>query len=130
MSELERDIEQTRARLSDTIDRIQDKLTVSGMVDEVMGSAAMPAFDMRFGQALDIIRRNPVPVLIVAAGVGWVLNQIGRREAAARARLIEAEDLDLPVVATAHAKTYDPDLGTGADDGTVEGLVPRHAAQV
>jgi hypothetical protein len=33
LTRIERDIEETRSRLYDTIDRIQDRLTVPGMVD-------------------------------------------------------------------------------------------------
>jgi len=39
LQELERDIERSRAQLDNTIDRLQDKMTVSGVVDDVLGTA-------------------------------------------------------------------------------------------
>ncbi|MDP1368846.1 DUF3618 domain-containing protein, partial [Klebsiella pneumoniae] len=39
MNDLERDIEESRARLDQTIDRIQGRLNASSLVDEMLGSA-------------------------------------------------------------------------------------------
>jgi hypothetical protein len=108
----EAEIAATRERLAGTIDRIQDKLTVTGIIDEVLGSSATPKFEGAYDSALGIVRRNPIPVLIVAAGVGWLLQHLGRRNAAARHRLLEAELVEVPVVNDGHARIYDPDLST------------------
>jgi hypothetical protein len=67
--DLERDIEQTRARLDLTIDRLQDKLSMSGIVDDVLGTMRGNRYGSIYDHALDVIKRNPVPVMLVAAGV-------------------------------------------------------------
>jgi hypothetical protein len=115
----ETEIAETRNRLAGTIDRIQDKLTVSGIVDEVMGSSSVPGFERAYDNALGAVRRNPVPVLIVAAGIGWLLHRIGRREAAARARLA-ADIVDVPVINDGRARIYDPDLPTSHPAGLAD----------
>ncbi len=78
IQELERDIEETRARLDLTIDRIQDRLSVSGVVDDVMGQVRRSSYSSSMDRALQVVRDNPVPVLLVAAGLGWLLHRMSR----------------------------------------------------
>jgi hypothetical protein len=124
----EAEIAATRERLAGTIDRIQDKLTVTGIIDEVMGSAAAPRFDSAYDKALGIVRRNPVPVLIVAGSLGWLLHRIGRRQQEARAHLLEARIVEVPVTNDGRARIYDPDLSTTHPStglaGPADGLNP------
>lgn len=112
IQELERDIEESRARLDVTIDRIQDRLSVSGIVDEVVGSVRATEFGSVLDTALSIIRRNPVPVLLVAAGVGWLLHrasQESRARTAGRNALVVVDEEPIPVLNTGNARVYDPD---------------------
>src|SRR5215212_9284218 len=78
INEIERDIEQSRAHLDLTIDRIQDRLSASGMVEDVLGSVRRNGYTDVFHNAIAVIRRNPVPVLLVAAGVGWLVHRISQ----------------------------------------------------
>ena len=39
LQDLEQDIERSRAQLDRTIDRLQDKMSVSGVVDDMLGTA-------------------------------------------------------------------------------------------
>jgi hypothetical protein len=68
--ELARDAETSRARLDLTIDRLEQRLTPLGLADEAVGlmrrSASLPAVD----RSLAAARRNPLPVLLIAAGAG------------------------------------------------------------
>src|SRR5215212_3700365 len=75
---LERDIEESRARLDMTIDRLQDRLSVSGIVDDMMGTMRANRYGSVFDQTLEVIRRNPVPVMLVAAGVGWLIHRMSQ----------------------------------------------------
>jgi len=115
IQEIERDIEQSRARLDVTIDRIQDRLSVSGIVDEVVGSVRATEFGAVMDTALGILRRNPVPVLLVAAGVGWLLhraNQESRMKASNRQAVTILEEESIPVLNTGNARIYDPDASS------------------
>lgn len=112
LQELERDIEESRARLDVTIDRIQDRLSVSGIVDEVVGSVRGTQFGSVVDTALSIIRRNPVPVLLVAAGVGWLLHrasQENRNRPSGRNAVAILDKESIPVLNTGNARVYDPD---------------------
>jgi|tagenome__1003787_1003787.scaffolds.fasta_scaffold19608524_2 Protein of unknown function (DUF3618) len=112
LTRIERDIEETRSRLYDTIDRIQDRLTVPGMVDEVLGSSGAPRFEAAFQQALEMVRRNPVPVLIVAAGIGWLIHRTARARAPASVMLIEGTSSDMPFADTGRGPIYDSEFPT------------------
>jgi hypothetical protein len=112
--DLERDIEETRARLDLTIDRLQDKLSVSGVVDDLIGAARARGFDSTFEQALTLVKNNPVPVMLVAAGIGWLLHRAGRVPAPPRryersAAMTAAAEESVPVINTGRARIYDPD---------------------
>jgi len=114
ISEIERDIEETRARLDQTIDRIQDRLSVSGIVDEIMGSMRKAEYNSLLDNAMSVVRRNPVPVILVAAGVGWLIHRMSARAQGGNARFDPyVEDrTDVPLLNTGNARIYDPDAST------------------
>ncbi|GJD73286.1 hypothetical protein CFIICLFH_1513 [Methylobacterium goesingense] len=76
LNELEKDIEASRARLDQTIDQIQERLSVSSIVDEMLGNARRTPLSGAYDGALEAVRRNPVPVLLIAAGVGWLIHRM------------------------------------------------------
>lgn len=112
---IEQDIVATRSRLNDTIDRIQNKLTLSGIVDDVMGTAGLPRVAEGQDYLMGLVRRHPLPVMLVAAGVGWLVYRMNRRPTI----LYDGEDvMEVPVIADGQARVYDPDMPTrhpGAD---------------
>jgi hypothetical protein len=110
MNDLEKEIEESRARLDDTIDRIQGKLSVPNIVDEMLGNARrVPALNGAYDSALETVRRNPVPVLLIAAGVGLLFNRMAR-DAQRRRTQVAAERV--ATLNTGAARGYDPDLPT------------------
>jgi hypothetical protein len=118
IEELERDIEATRARLDLTIDAIQERLTVSGITDELLGSLRVTQFGSVIDGALAVVKRNPIPVMLVAAGVGWLVHRMSRDDGwrYGAPRLGDGAD-DVPVLNTGTARIYDPDTS------------PRHPTQ-
>jgi hypothetical protein len=84
MKDVEREIEESRERLDRTIDRLQDKLSVSSAVDEVIGGVRRSQYGGVVEQVLGSIRNNPLPVLVALAGVGWLLRRVEREGRAAR----------------------------------------------
>ncbi|RVU14776.1 DUF3618 domain-containing protein [Methylobacterium oryzihabitans] len=114
ISDLEQDIEQTRARLDRTIDRIQDRLSPASIVDEMLGTVRQSPASGVYDGALAAVRRNPVPVMLIVAGVGWLLHRVS--EDARRRRHLQAtvEGAEaVPVMSTPAARVYDPDRPTG-----------------
>ena len=68
--------------------------------------------------AVEVTRRNPVPVMLVAAGAGWLVYRMRRaraRDHSWHERMNRAERI--PVLNTGHARIYDPDAS------------PRHPTQ-
>lgn len=90
ISELEQDIAESRARLDRTIDRLQDRMTATGVVDELLGTARRTGYGSSLDRAAETLRAHPVPVLLVVAGLGWLaysMTETGRRrDLRARAR--------------------------------------------
>ena len=83
--EIEREIEETRNRMSQNIDELGDRLNpqnlkqqakdsirnaASGAVSNVGEKARSTGFRL-----VDVIRENPLPVIAVGAGVTWLLTQ-------------------------------------------------------
>lgn len=136
ISDLEKDIEQRRARLDETIDRIQGRLNASSLVDEMLGSARRTPYGSVYDEALDAVRRNPLPVLLIAAGVGLILNgmrtgrrptrhaviPLGSRPVAASSAETASEAA--PVIVTGADRTYDPDAPTGRPPHDPPGGLP------
>lgn len=107
MNDLEREIEESRARLDQTIDRIQGRLTTPNLVDEMLGNARrVPQLSGAYDGALDAVRKNPVPVLLIAAGIGLLVNRMAREAERRRTRVSAAH---VPTLNAGAARRYDPD---------------------
>ena len=88
--EIEREIEQTRSRLSRDIDELGNRLSPQNLKQEAktaIKDAAQGAVSnvgeqaRRTGSRLvEVIRENPLPVIAVGAGVTWLLTQRSRSE--------------------------------------------------
>lgn len=123
---IEQEIVATRTRLNETIDRIQNKLTLSGIVDDVMGTAGMPRVEDSQDYIMGLVRRHPLPVMLVAAGVGWLVYRMNRRPTV----IYDGDDLlDVPVIADGQARVYDPDLPTRHPGADLADATRRIAAQ-
>ncbi|KQP51844.1 hypothetical protein ASG40_05360 [Methylobacterium sp. Leaf399] len=113
LNDLEKDIEASRARLDETIDKIQGRLTVSSIVDEMLGNARKTPLSGAYDGVLAAVRRNPVPVLLITAGVGWLLHRMsGDVMRDAERRRVQRAAEDLPVLKNGADRTYDPDQPT------------------
>jgi hypothetical protein len=95
ISHLERDIAESRRRLDNTIDRLQDRLSVSGIVDDLLGSARQSSrYASLYDSTLTVIRRNPVPIMLVAAGIGWLLHRMREEPAPGDSHLAYSDGRD------------------------------------
>lgn len=83
--DIEREIGETRARMSQNIDELGDRLSPDNLKHEAKSAIRHVAQDAvsnvgeqarRTGSRLvDVIRENPLPVIAVGAGVTWLLTQ-------------------------------------------------------
>ena len=66
---IEREVEKTQDAISETVDKIEEKLTPGEVTRSVLGdSGSEMARD-----ALDVARSNPIPVAMIAVGLIWLL---------------------------------------------------------
>jgi ElaB/YqjD/DUF883 family membrane-anchored ribosome-binding protein len=83
--DIEREIEETRGRMSQNIDALGDRLSPDNLKHEARSAIRHVAQDAvsnvgeqarRTGSRLvEVIRENPLPVIAVGAGVTWLLTQ-------------------------------------------------------
>lgn len=69
---IEADLNQSRHRLNDTLEALGQKLSPGQMVDEVLGLAQGQAGEFA-GKLGRQVKDNPLPTLLIAAGVGMLL---------------------------------------------------------
>jgi hypothetical protein len=97
LEELQREVEQSRAKLDITLDRLEEKMTVSGVVDDLLGSVRRGQLAPLYDRTLATLRSNPVPVLLLAAGAALLLHRLRPQPASSPARSPRvALDEDLP----------------------------------
>jgi ElaB/YqjD/DUF883 family membrane-anchored ribosome-binding protein len=81
--EIEREIEQTRARMSEGIDTISEKLRPGNLAQSAVESVGEQA--RKTGSRLaGVIRENPIPVTAIGLGVTWLVAQQRSKRGLAR----------------------------------------------
>jgi hypothetical protein len=65
---IERDVRRTQDAMGDTVERIEDKLNPRDMAQSLVGEERMDTAR----EALDVARRNPLPVALIAVGAVWL----------------------------------------------------------
>jgi ElaB/YqjD/DUF883 family membrane-anchored ribosome-binding protein len=72
-AQIEREVENTRAQLTDTLDTLRDRISPGHLMDqavEYMRGSGGKEFASNLGRT---VRDNPVPVLLIGAGLGWLM---------------------------------------------------------
>ena len=71
--EIERELDDTRSRLDDTVGALQQKLAPGTMVDQAV-EYFTEGGGMELGRNLGrSLRDNPIPVALIGVGLGWLL---------------------------------------------------------
>ena len=68
-ADLERDVRRTQDQMGDTVDRLEEKLNPREVTRSVIGDDGADVAQ----EALEVTRRNPIPVAMIAVGVIWLL---------------------------------------------------------
>jgi len=76
-AEIEREIEATRASLVSTVSEIERRLTPGRILDDMLDGALNGRDRHDF---VELVRRHPIPVALVGAGLVWLLLS-GKRKA-------------------------------------------------
>jgi hypothetical protein len=83
-AEIEREVEETRARLTGTVEQIKERVSPGQVAEQAMDWLRGSGGKEFLGNLGGAVRDNPVPVLLVAAGIGWLALSGNRGHAATR----------------------------------------------
>jgi uncharacterized protein DUF3618 len=91
--ELEREVEATRERLQGTLTNLQSRLTPASLSEDLVGIRdPSKAVNLTAERLLGTLRANPVPVLLICAGLGYlVYDAVMRAAEQRRLRVVAAE---------------------------------------
>jgi hypothetical protein len=77
-AEIERDVERTRARLTGTVEELKERVSPGQVAEQAMDWLRGSGGREFLGNLGTSVRDNPMPVLLVAAGIGWLALAGGR----------------------------------------------------
>jgi hypothetical protein len=77
-SEIEREVEATRASVEETVEALKEKMTLGQMVDEAAGYFRTSGGPQMFSNLGHQVRENPLPLALVGLGLVWLMS--GRRQ--------------------------------------------------
>ena len=83
--ELAREAEAARARLSDTAERIRDRMSPGQMMDEVLNQFRSGDGGRMLSNMQHQVRDNPMALALVGTGLAWLMMGSGRQAPAPRA---------------------------------------------
>lgn len=68
-ADLERDVRRTQDQMGDTVDKLEEKMNPREVTRSVIGDDGADVAQ----EALEVTRRNPIPVAMIAVGLIWLL---------------------------------------------------------
>ncbi|MBV9511981.1 MAG: DUF3618 domain-containing protein [Caulobacteraceae bacterium] len=77
-AELEAEVEASRAELDQTVEALKDKMTPSALFDDLKGSVK-GAGNQMLANIADKASQNPMPLLVIGAGLAWLLMDNNKR---------------------------------------------------
>ena len=83
--QLEREAEQTRTHIADTLDELRARMTPGHVVDQLLDYAHDSSGGMFVGNLRRQVVNNPLPVALMGAGIAWLAMAGGRSGANGRA---------------------------------------------
>lgn len=119
--EIEREIATTRSEIDETIDALQEKVSPGQLVDQALGYVKEGGGDFaaNLGRA---VRDNPVPLMLIGAGIGWMM--VSGRSSDHRAyERVETDGTVTSYRYDPHSRSFYPASGQGAGSlgrGTAE----------
>lgn len=134
-SQIESNIRRTRDRLDETIDRLTDRLSPRSLINDFLmwfeSQGAQQASNQSgillkrgYGSVTQLIKENPVPTLLVGAGITWMIVQPEKNmRSDSRTDKVYGED-DL----SHSTKTGDPEL-VSSEQGDFGSAVKEKAAE-
>jgi ElaB/YqjD/DUF883 family membrane-anchored ribosome-binding protein len=124
---IEQDINRSRSALNDTIERLGGKLSPGQIVDEVLG-VAQGQFGQFTANVGKQVRDNPLPLLLIGAGIGMFLLNQQRGQQHDAPRLAEDDwRAEHHFRKVEHVRANSPRLDGETDDAYARRLHDEHA---
>ena len=104
-AEIEREVEATRAGLTETLDELRDRASPGQLFEQALDYARTSGgaeFARNLGQS---VRDNPLPLLLIGAGIGWLMMSGGNRQAS-DARISGERLPGRPISSGSHYRVY------------------------
>lgn len=94
-SEIEREVDQSRDRVSGTIDDLQDRMSVGNLFQDVVSAFGKHGGDV--GRNLsETVKNNPMPVILTGVGLAWLMAGSKDAPARRRTRVYDDDDFEMP----------------------------------
>lgn len=87
---LEREIDQTRAQMNQTLGALENKFSPAEFFDQALNLVRQHGGEIATNVG-NVIRENPMPVLLTAAGVAWMVLSTNRPKTSLKARTADYE---------------------------------------
>ncbi|MFZ0255545.1 MAG: DUF3618 domain-containing protein [Gammaproteobacteria bacterium] len=92
-ADIEKEIEQTRTRMDETLDALQEKLSPGQLVDQLLAyTKSGPG--QYFSNLGHTVQQNPFPVALVGVGLGWLMMSGSKAEDRRRATKVRYPEED------------------------------------
>ncbi len=133
-AEIERQIELTRARMSNTIEAIKKDLSPGQVIDHALhyfkdGKAGEAAGNMASSVASSVggvVKTNPLPAAVIGAGLAWLFVSTSRaKRASAEMPSSFTRDASLPGIDT--TSSFAPEFSSGGVSDKAKGFAHRAA---
>jgi len=79
--QIERDVEQTRARMTETLDELRARMSPGQIIDEVLSYARDSGGGKMMSNLGRSVQENPAPLLVIGAGIAWMMATSGSSRA-------------------------------------------------
>jgi hypothetical protein len=78
-AQIEREVEQTRAGLTDTLDALRERASPGQLFEQALDYARSSGGNEFVRNLGTSVRDNPLPLLLIGAGIGWLMMSGGSR---------------------------------------------------
>lgn len=78
-AEIEREVEQTRAGLTNTLDELRERASPGQLFEQALDYARSSGGNEFVRNLGTSVRDNPLPLLLIGAGIGWLMMSGGNR---------------------------------------------------
>ena len=72
-AEIEREVEQTRAGLTNTLDELRERASPGQLFEQALDYARSSGGNEFVRNLGTSVRDNPLPLLLIGAGIGWLM---------------------------------------------------------